>query len=350
MTQVVHVATDPPYDVRIGAGVLGEVLECASRYSSAAVITDENVAPLYLDHLGDLAKGEVVVLPAGESSKSFATLEQVLDRLVRANLDRRACLVALGGGVIGDLTGLAASLYKRGIDFIQCATTVLAQVDASVGGKTAVNLPAGKNLAGTFHQPSAVFADVSTLASLPDAEFASGLGEVLKTAILSGEEALATLEVEAPRLLERNLEALAAQIETCVAFKAKVVSIDPHEGGLRKCLNLGHTFGHGIEHIAGFGVIPHGVAVAAGIGIAFEHAAAMRTLKDGGLVDRVRKLTRSLGLPGSLREIEASYGLKISDAALVDSMRTDKKNEGGEIRLVLPVRAGEMMLDVPLRT
>jgi 3-dehydroquinate synthase len=255
--------------------------------------------------------------------------------------------VALGGGVVGDLCGLAASLYKRGIAFVQCPTTLLAQVDASVGGKTAVNLPSGKNLAGTFHQPVAVLADVATLATLPESEFESGLGEVLKTALLAGEDALGDLERDVHKLRERDPLTLERTVEACVAFKARIVAQDPREGGLRKCLNLGHTFAHGIEHSAGFGRIPHGVAVAAGIGLAFDHAAASGVLLDVALCERVHALARDLHLPSSLEEIEDRYGLHVSEVELLASMRTDKKNKGSEIRLVLPVRAGEVRIDVP---
>lgn len=345
--RTVQVETEPSYEVRIGEGVLAEAAAAARGYSACALVSDANVAPLYAAQLGPLAEDPIVV-PAGESSKSLATLEEVLERLVRKDLDRSACVVALGGGVIGDLAGLAAALYKRGVAVLQCPTTLLSQVDASVGGKTAVNLPSGKNLAGSFHQPRAVFADVTTLATLPEEELASGLGEVLKTALLSGEEALATLERDATGLVARDPACLARQVEACVAFKAAVVARDPHEAGERACLNLGHTFGHGIEHIAGFGRVPHGVAVAAGIAIAFEHATARGILADEELPKRSAALARSLGLPTSLVDLEARYGVAIEGEALIASMRTDKKRVGDEIRLVLPVRAGEVRLDVPL--
>ena len=347
-TRRIRVATTPSYEVSVGSQLLETVEATVATYSGAAVVTDENVAPLYLTRLGGLADGTVVRVDAGEASKSFATLERVLDDLAAANLDRDACLIALGGGVIGDLCGLAASLYKRGVAVVQCPTTLLSQVDASVGGKTAVNLPSGKNLAGTFHQPSAVFADVETLRTLSEEEFASGLGEVLKTALLGGEESLAELEEGAGSLCDRDPRFLVRVVERCVAFKARVVAEDPHEAGLRKCLNLGHTFAHGIEHIAGYGTVPHGVAVAAGIGVALERAATTGVLVDLALPERVQELARVLGLPASIEEIETSYGLTISEEHLIDSMRSDKKNSGGAIRLVLPRRAGEMALDVPL--
>lgn len=349
MNRTVHVGTQPAYDVRIGTGLLEGVGEIAGRYSRVALLTDENVGPLYLERLPVSVRENVIRLPAGEDSKSFTTLERVLDELCVLNLDRSSLLVALGGGVLGDLTGLAASLYKRGIDFVQCATTLLAQVDASVGGKTAVNLPSGKNMAGTFHQPVAVFADVSTLGTLPRSEFASGLGEVLKTALLDGEEALAKLERDAEALVARDLELLAECVQRCVEFKAAVVAEDPSEKGRRKCLNLGHTYAHAIEHIAGFGVVPHGVAVAVGIALALEEAARLGTLTDATLAGRVGELAARLGLATTLAELESGYGVRFEREAMLRSMRTDKKNSGGEILLVLPVGVGEVALDVPLR-
>ena len=264
MTSTVRVSVETPYDVRIGPGLLQAVEALAPRYSRVAVLTDENVAPLYLERLGETFGKRVIVVAAGEASKSFVTLESVLDQLCGFGLDRDSALIALGGGVIGDLCGLSAALFMRGVRFIQCPTTLLAQVDASVGGKTAVNLTSGKNLAGVFHQPDAVFADTSTLASQSEDEFRSGLGEVLKTALLDGEEHLAQLEADAALLVARDSRTLTRVVERCVQFKAKIVSADPLEGGSRKCLNLGHTYAHAIEHIAGFGVVPHGIAVAAG--------------------------------------------------------------------------------------
>jgi 3-dehydroquinate synthase len=344
----VTVATDPPYDVRVGAGLLEVVEAITPRYSRVVVVSDENVSPLYLERLGDSLGQSVIVLPAGEATKSFSTLEHLLVELTEYALDRDAALVALGGGVIGDLVGLAAALYMRGIRVVQCPTTLLSQVDASVGGKTAVNLPTGKNLAGVFHQPDAVFADVSTLPSLSESEFTSGLGEVLKTAILDGEEALQQLELNASRLLDRDFSALADTVERCVNFKAKIVTADPKESGPRKCLNLGHTYAHAIEHIAGFGTVPHGIAVAAGIGMAFDQAGSCGILEDMGLAARVRKLAGTLGLPDSLEALESSTGLLFPEQALLSSMTTDKKNSGGKISLVLPVRAGQVRVGVTL--
>jgi 3-dehydroquinate synthase len=348
MSHKILVATNPAYEVHVGSHLLSSAAQAASRYSKVAVITDSNVGPLYCHNLDASLREHVIEVTAGEASKSFETLERVLDQLNTLGLDRDAALIALGGGVVGDLTGLAASLFKRGIPFIQCATTLLAQVDASVGGKTAVNLPSGKNLAGTFHQPAAVFADVSTLETLPASEFASGLGEVLKTALLAGEDAISALERDSESILDKNAEALARTVKRCVEFKAEVVAEDPLESGRRKCLNLGHTFAHAIEHIAGFGVIPHGVAVAVGIGMAFEQAIEKGVLRDGALADRSRALTAKLGLPTCLAEVEEAYRLRFPADAMRASMASDKKNHGNQVMLVLPVRAGEVALDVPL--
>lgn len=347
-TRSVSVATDPPYDVRVGAGLLEIVEAISPRYSRVVVVSDENVAPLYLGRLGEKLGESAIVLPPGESTKSFGQLEQLLIELTGLALDRDAALIALGGGVIGDLVGLASALYMRGIRVVQCPTTLLSQVDASVGGKTAVNLPTGKNLAGVFHQPDAVFADVSTLVSLSDDEFASGLGEVLKTAILDGEEALEQLEQNAQRLLSRDPQALIEIVERCVQFKAKVVTADPKESGPRKCLNLGHTYAHAIEHIAGYGKVPHGIAVAAGIGMAFDQAGSCGVLDDMSLPARVRKLAGTLGLPDSLEALEASTGISFPEQAMLASMTTDKKNSSGKISLVLPVRAGQVRVGVVL--
>ncbi len=348
MARTLRVETSPPYEVHIGQGVLRQAARYAERASKAAVLVDANVAPLYLERLGELPGWPVIEVAAGEASKSFSTLERVLDELVTAGLDRNSCLIALGGGVVGDLCGLAAALFKRGIDFVQCPTTLLAQVDASVGGKTAVNLASGKNLAGTFHQPRAVFIDVSTLASLPDDEYTSGLGEVLKSALLAGEQDLSELEACAVALSRRDPQVLEELVSRSVALKARVVAEDPLECGPRKQLNLGHTFAHAIEHIAGFGRIPHGVAVGAGIGMALHYARTLDVLEDQALPERVHKLARALQLPFSRSDLKSRYGIDFPDAEMLASMGSDKKNVGEEVRLVLPKRAGEMALDVVL--
>lgn len=288
-----------------------------------------------------------MAIAPGEGAKSFEFLEVVLDAMVAADLDRGATLVALGGGVVGDLGGLAAALFMRGIDWVACPTTLLAMVDASVGGKTAVNLAAGKNLAGSFHQPRAVFADLDTLATLPPEELRSGLGEALKTVYLAGDELLEVYEVSAEACARGDGAALAPIIAACVRKKADLVSADELESGPRRALNLGHTTAHAIEQVAGYGLVRHGVAVAAGIGCALRVSAELGLLTDPALPARHAALTAALGLPADLAALRAETGLELEPAALVDAMRHDKKGSAGTPELVLPVAAGRVELGTP---
>lgn len=345
--RTIRVETAPAYDVRVGPGLLAEVDAATSSFSKRAIVTDENVAPLYLGSLRASAWAPHVEIPAGEDSKSFVVLEHVLDFLVDSGLDRRSCVIALGGGVVGDVAGMAASLFMRGIAFVQAPTTLLAQVDSSVGGKTAVNLAKGKNLAGTFHQPSVVLADTSTLATLSDEELRSGLGEVVKTALLDGEEALSELETRADALLARDPDALADVVARCVRLKAAIVARDPREKNERKALNLGHTFAHGIEYAAGFGTIPHGVAVAVGVMLALRASAELRLLADATLVERVTRLHARLGLPRSLAELSLRHEVRLAADDLCLGMLHDKKGAAGEARLVLLESPGRWRVDVP---
>jgi 3-dehydroquinate synthase len=343
----VRVATDPPYEVRIGRGLLREVVSQTARFSARAVLTDEVVGPLYLARLEGLT-ARAHAVPAGEGSKRFAVLERVLDFMAASDLDRGACLVALGGGVVGDLGGLAASLYMRGIAFAQVPTTLLAQVDASVGGKTAVDLAAGKNLAGTFHQPAVVLADTDTLATLPDVEFRSGLGEVVKSALLDGDAALAALEGAVPALLARDPDVLADVVARCVRTKAAIVARDPGEHGERKILNLGHTFAHAIERAAGYGAVPHGLAVATGLALALRASERAGILADAALPGRIDRLLRGLALPHDLVALRAAYPAVPDEARIAAAMRHDKKGVAGRPRFVLPKRAGAIEIDVEL--
>jgi len=330
------------YDVHVGPGVAARVAEAlgSERAGCCAVVTDDRVGPLHLDRLRGLEAAPRHVVAAGEGAKTFAVLEELLEALASAGLDRRSTLVAFGGGTVGDLTGLAASLYMRGIEVVQCPTTLLAQVDASVGGKTAVNLAAGKNLAGTFHQPRAVFADTELLATLERHELASGLGEVVKTALIGGQALLGTVERAAEALVARDAGALAEVVEGCVRVKASVVASDERERGGREVLNLGHTFAHAVERVAGYGAIPHGVAVACGLVLALETARASGLLEDGDLVARTAALLRQLGLPVDLDELRSTYATALEPRELVEAMRTDKKGRAGVARLVLPRAAG----------
>ena len=348
MPQTIDVATARPYRVHVGPGLLGRVAgEAAAGRTGVAVLSDSNVAPLYGAALEDLDPSLRLEVPAGEGSKELGVLGDLLERMAAAGLDRGSLLVALGGGVVGDLGGLAAALYMRGIDCVQCPTSLLAQVDSSVGGKTAVNLAAGKNLAGTFHQPLAVYADTATLATLPPEEFRSGLGEVVKTALLAGEPLLGLLEREAPRCRpDADPELLTRVVSACVAHKSSVVAADEREGGPRKSLNLGHTFAHAIERAAGYGTIPHGLAVAAGLGLAARLGRTLGLLTEPALPERIDGLLAALGLPRNLAELQRRHGLRLEPGPLEEAMRRDKKSAGGELQFVIPVEVGRVALDV----
>ncbi|TDJ66099.1 MAG: 3-dehydroquinate synthase [Planctomycetota bacterium] len=346
---VVEVGTNPAYEVSVGPGVLADVAGFVGGAGArVAVLADARVAELHAHRLAGLERAPRLDVPPGEGSKSLARLGAVLDFLAEAELDRSSCLVTLGGGVPGDLGGLAASLFKRGIAVVHAPTTLLAMVDASVGGKTAINLAAGKNLAGTFHQPRAVFADTETLATLPEDELRSGFGEVVKAALVEGEPLLALVEESAGALVARDPDALERVVAACVRAKARVVADDPHERGPRRALNLGHTFAHGIERTAGYGAVPHGVAVAAGIGLALAAARALGILADDTLADRTGRLLEALGLPRDLTALRASSGLALPAADVARAMGHDKKGRVGAPELVLPARAGAIELGVPV--
>ena len=353
MSATVEVATDPPYPVLVGAGVLDQVAATAGRGDRLALLVDGRVWELHGERLAGLGEAPRLELPGLEATKSLERLGEALDFMAAAGLSRRSTLVTLGGGTIGDLGGLAASLFKRGVAVVHCPTTLLAQVDASVGGKTAINLGAGKNLAGTFHQPQAVFADVQVLRTLPEEERASGLGEVVKTALIGGEGDLARLEDGADELAraggeDADLESTIGVIAACVEVKARVVAEDPTERGPRRALNLGHTFAHAIEHAAGFGAVPHGVAVAAGLGLALRASALVGLLADHDLPGRVAALLERLGLPTGLDDLRTCYGSALPTDVLLAGLAHDKKGSVGAPELVLPVRAGELEVAVPL--
>lgn len=346
-TTAVEVALDPAYSVHVGHGCLDQLSTLAASYSRCLVVSEPRVLELHGERLAELAAPRHL-LPSGEPAKQLSVVESLLEAMARAELDRGALLVTLGGGALSDAAGLAASLYMRGIDVAHAPTTLLAQVDASVGGKTAVNLAAGKNLAGTFLQPVAVYADTLTLATLEPADFRSGLGEVAKTALLEGPDLWAQLERDSAALLARDPDSLAAVVESCVRTKAGIVAADPHEQGPRRALNLGHTFAHAIERSAGFGVIPHGVAVAAGIGLALACSTALELLLDADLPDRWRRLSTQLGLPSDLGDLRREARLPLPAEDLLAAMRLDKKSRASAPRLVLPRALGQVELDVAL--
>ncbi len=345
-TTCIEVATDPAYPVYIGPAALDALVP--NRAQGVALLADERVWDLYGDLVPTLADLPRLLVPGGEGAKTIARLEEALDFCTQADLSRASTLVTFGGGTIGDLGGLCASLFKRGMAVVHAPTTLLAQVDASVGGKTAINLRGGKNLAGTFHQPSAVYCDTRTLASLPAEESASGLGEVVKTALLGGEDSLARLEERAGDLLAGDPEALATTVAEMVAIKAQIVASDPTERGPRRALNLGHTFAHAIEHAAGYGRVPHGVAVAAGLGLALRASRESGLLGDPALPGRVDALLHLLGLPGGLRDLRERQGLALEPRALRAGLAHDKKGAVARPEFVLLRAVGEPQLGLTL--
>lgn len=342
----IEVDVQPPYVVHVGNGLLGEVRSVLAEHSSAALVCDARAAQLHAGELAGFERVPRLDLPAGEAAKDFATLERALDFLAASGLDRRAVLVAFGGGAACDLGAFAASIYMRGIDVVHCPTTLLAQVDASVGGKTAINLRAGKNLAGTFHQPRAVFADTSVLATLDESEWRSGLGEVVKSALIAGPALLERLERSVDAIQTRDAIVLGEVIASCVRLKARIVAEDEREFGQRRVLNLGHTFAHAIEHTAGYGKVPHGVAVGVGIALALETSRAIALLDDAALPERIERLLALFGMPSTLAALRRSTGLELAAAQLIAAMRLDKKARQGEAAFVLPRAAGVLEIDV----
>jgi 3-dehydroquinate synthase len=322
------------YGMLVGPGVLGELGRTARSVSAArvaALVTDETTGQLFGDRATASLESaglrvERLSVPPGETSKSWMRAGELLERLSERRIARDDLIVALGGGVVGDLAGFCAATYMRGVGLVHAPTTLLAQVDSSIGGKTGVDLPRGKNLAGAFWQPLAIVADTALLPSLPDEEWRSGLAEVAKSAILVGEEAVRTLEADAARLARREPDAVERTVLMAASLKARVVSADEREAGDRECLNYGHTLGHAIERVAGYGAIAHGVAVADGI--RFAAILAETVIGAGpGWTRRQGRLLDSLGLPRSACPYDAH--------ALVEAMRADKKVRAGEVRFVL---------------
>ncbi|MCC7411751.1 MAG: 3-dehydroquinate synthase [Gammaproteobacteria bacterium] len=320
------------YPIHIGSGLIddAELLRASLRGRQVLIVTNEVVAPLYLERLARAYAGlelRTLVLADGEASKTLATFERVLSALLEWRFDRQAALVALGGGVVGDITGFAAACYQRGIDLIQVPTTLLAQVDSSVGGKTAVNHPAGKNMIGAFHQPRAVIADIGVLATLAPREVSAGLAEVIKYGLIRDAELFAWLEENIERLRAGDATALALAVERACRNKAEVVAADERESGVRALLNLGHTFGHAIEAGLGYGEWLHGEAVAAGMCMA-AHLSARQGWLGGPEVARIERLIERAGLP-------TRGPAALDPAHMLELMAVDKKVRHGHIRLVL---------------
>jgi 3-dehydroquinate synthase len=325
------------YPIVIGSGLLSDAGLLARHVQARdlLVVTNETVAPLYLVKLQAGLAGKrvrAVVLPDGEQYKTLSVLERVFDALVDARMNRDACVIALGGGVVGDMAGFAAACYQRGIDFVQVPTTLLAQVDSSVGGKTGVNHPHGKNLIGAFHQPRAVLSDLDTLRTLPARELRAGLAEVIKYGLIDDEDFLQWIERHIDDLLALDMHSLATAVRRSCEIKARIVAADEREHGQRALLNLGHTFGHAIETAAGYGEWLHGEAVGLGMLLAADMSQRLGWI-DAADVARVRQLLARAGLPVAAPPIGAARAFEL--------MGMDKKVLQGRIRLVLLRRLGE---------
>jgi 3-dehydroquinate synthase len=328
------------YPIHIGAGLLdrADLYRPHLAGGSAAIVTNGVVAPLYLPRLRQALQGArltEIVVPDGEQAKSWGTLETVFDALLEARCGRDTLLVALGGGVVGDLAGFAAAVYQRGMPFLQVPTTLLAQVDSSVGGKTAINHARGKNMIGAFHQPRAVISDVAVLDTLPDRELRAGLAEVIKHGLGLDAGFVAWLEGNIEQLLARDRAALSHAVKRCCELKAAIVAADEREGGVRALLNLGHTFGHAIEAATGYGEWLHGEAIAAGMVMAAALSKDLGLIGEGE-VERVRRLIARAGLPVA--------GPAIAPQKLMDAMALDKKAAQGQLRFVLLEGTGRAAL------
>jgi 3-dehydroquinate synthase len=325
------------YPIKIGSGLLQMpgLFDPYVRGRDVLVISNEQIALLYMEPLVNIMAGSKVkqlLLPDGEAVKTVATLMTIYDALVEHRLGRDCVLVALGGGIVGDIAGFAAATWQRGVDFIQVPTTLLAQVDSSVGGKTAVNHPGGKNLIGAFHQPLCVLSDTDTLNTLPDRELKAGLAEVIKYGLIADAGLFDWLEQECTKVLGRDTERLQHIVRRSCEIKAAVVAGDEREHGQRAILNLGHTFGHAIERCEGYGKWLHGEAVAAGMCMAAAFSERLGWLSKAD-VQRTRDLFTRYGLP-----VDPPY---VEPAEFLAAMTLDKKVQAGEIRLVLLKSIGQ---------
>jgi 3-dehydroquinate synthase len=337
------------YDIHIGEGLIGrtgDLIKPLLRRPRTAIVTDENVARHHLEPLRDSLAGagiasDTIVLAPGEATKSFADLARLCDWLLGTGIERGDCIVALGGGVIGDLAGFAAAVVLRGIGFVQIPTTLLAQVDSSVGGKTGINSSLGKNLIGAFHQPLCVIADTAALATLAPRELAAGYAEVAKYGLIGDAAFFAWLEDNAARLFAGDREALTYAINVSCQAKARVVAADETEAGARALLNLGHTFGHALEAAAGFGEkLLHGEAVAVGMAMAFRFSERTDVCRAGAAAEVSGHLA-SVGLPAVPRDL--AFDLPGPEQMLA-LMRKDKKARDGRLTLILARDIGEAFI------
>jgi 3-dehydroquinate synthase len=333
MNKILHLDLgDRSYPIHIGPQLLREasLYRPHIRGRQVMVVSNETVAPLYLDAVRealDEYQLEQLILPDGEEYKNLEVLKRIFDALLQKRFNRNCCLVALGGGVVGDMTGFAAASYQRGVDFIQIPTTLLAQVDSSVGGKTGVNHPLGKNMIGAFHQPRCVLADTDTLNTLEDRQLSAGLAEVIKYGLIMDADFFVWLENNIERLLARDTEALIHAIERSCRCKADIVAADERESGKRALLNLGHTFGHAIETGMGYGNWLHGEAVATGMVMAADLSARHGWLSDND-VSRIRELLVRARLP-------VAAPPELGRQQFLDLMAVDKKAVDGGLRLIM---------------
>ena len=338
MDTIVVALGERSYPIHVGPGLLDQPDLYGLTAKQILVVTNEVVAPLYLPRVQAALRGrelDTLVLPDGERHKTLATFTTVIDRLIDGRFHRDCCLVALGGGVVGDLTGYVAASYQRGVDFVQIPTTLLAQVDSSVGGKTAVNHPRAKNMIGAFHQPIAVLADTGTLASLPPRELAAGLAEVIKYGVIVDAAFFAWLENHLDDLRRLDSAALTYAIRRSCEIKAAIVAEDEREQGRRALLNLGHTFGHALEAIGGYQRWLHGEAVGIGIALAARTSVALGWL-DTRACERIEILLNKAGLPTTASGIDPDV--------MLDHMRGDKKADRSGLKLILIRALGEAVV------
>ncbi len=342
MMNAIHVQLgDRSYPIYIGIDYLdmSDFLTRHIKSKQVVVVTNETVAPLYLDKVKAHLQGyqlDCVILPDGEQYKALSILEPIFDTLLAGKFSRNTTLIALGGGVIGDISGFAAACYQRGINFIQIPTTLLAQVDSSVGGKTGVNHALGKNMIGAFYQPQSVIIDVKVLDTLDDRQFSAGLAEVIKYGLIRDVAFFSWIEANIEKVLARDQASLIYIIERSCQNKAEIVSLDEKESGIRAILNLGHTFGHAIETGSGYGTYLHGEAVAIGICQAADLSRRIGWLIDAD-VERIINLLKKAGLP-----TEPPKALSAQD--FISLMAVDKKNVDGDIRLILLKKIGTASL------
>ena len=332
---------DRSYPIHIGAGLLEQIDYFAPYIAGkqVCIVTDDTVAPLYLQRLQSCLQDyrvSSVILPTGEAYKNWMVLQQIFDALLNERHDRRTTLIALGGGVVGDMTGFAAACYQRGVNFIQVPTTLLSQVDSSVGGKTGINHPAGKNMIGAFYQPQAVVIDTDSLQTLPPREVSAGLAEIIKYGLIRDTDFLAWLEQNMPALRALDAGKLTEAIYRSCQVKAEVVAADEREGGVRAILNLGHTFGHAIEAHQGYGQWLHGEAVGAGMVMAVQMSARQHWIS-AAEAERAIGLIAAAGLP-----VAPPAAMQAAD--FVRLMAVDKKVLDGQLRLVLLQQLGDAVV------